>query len=179
MSTAHVSNFKNRYSAAAIQAAAGSAIFPETILAAAGLESSYGRSVLSAQYNNFFGIKKQPGDGWTGNTVTMPTKEQDASGNVYTVNAKFRHYDTAADSFRGYVKFVSGPRYVKAGVTTAANPEEQFAALRKAGYATDVNYPVKLAAVLKMFGGYFSDIAKAATSPGGAAGLGILLLFFF
>ncbi len=168
--------FINKYGLHAQAAAAGSAIFPETILCAAALESGYAKSELSNRYNNFFGIKAQKGDGWTGKTVTYKTKEQKANGEVYYVNAVFRHYDTAEDSFKNYVKFISGTRYVKAGVTNAKSPIEQFEKIKAAGYATDVNYAGILS---KMFNGVKDWAAAYPAAGGGLAAVLLVLSFFF
>lgn len=160
--------FNIKYRQAAIEATAGSKIFPDTVLSAAALESNWGKSVLSAQYNNFFGIKK--GIGWQGRTVLMPTREQRTDGSWYTVNAPFRWYDSPADSFRNYVKFISGPRYVRAGVLNATSPVEQFIAIKNAGYATDVSYVDKLKKVLSSFGDFIQDSATgSATTLAGIA----------
>lgn len=162
--------FKNKYLQEAIAASQGTKIFPATILAAAALESGYGQSQLAKQANNFFGIKASKG--WTGEVVYFDTKEQDDKGNVYVVNAPFRKYPSAKDSFANYVKFVSGPRYVKAGVLTADTPQQQIERIKAAGYATDTKYVSKLTAMLKSFGEMVSD------NPGTTAIVAALLFFF-
>lgn len=162
-------NFYNNYRQAALNAASGTKIFPETILAVASLESNNGQSLLSAKYNNFFGIKNS--GTWSGKTVTLPTKEQDTAGNVYTVDASFRWYDSPTDSFKNYVQFISGPRYVTAGVLSATTPQEQFDALHKAGYATDVSYVQKLEDRLAEFGEFIES--NPTTS-----GIAVVAIFF-
>lgn len=151
-------DFVRKYLIAAQNASAGSKIFPATILAAAALESGNGRSALALKYNNFFGIKADVT--WKGKKTVFETKEQDRSGKVFTVKAAFRWYDTAEESFRNYVHFVTGNRYINAGILTAASPAEQFASLHKAGYATDINYVIKLNEKLKSFGDSIPPITK-------------------
>lgn len=170
MALQHVTDFKNKYTSHAAAAAAGTPIFPETILAAAALESNWGRSILSDQHNNFFGIKT--GSKWLGAVANMPTREQNKDGSVYTVYAKFRKYSSPTDCFKDYVKVITQPRYVTAGVTKAKTPAEQFTALKKGGYATDISYPAKLASVLKTLGGFI------ANNPGTTT-LATVALFFF
>lgn len=153
----HVQHFRNTYGQAAIDAAKGSRIFPETIIAAAALESNWGRSKLSSQFNNFFGIKADKS--WKGKTVTMRTREVINGKTVY-IDAPFRHYDNAKESFLNYVRFVSGPRYVRAGVLSANTFEEQIQAIKDAGYATDPNYVSTLKGVLKTLGGYLESTKK-------------------
>ena len=178
MSTPLSSNsFIQKYKQAAIEASAGTKIFAATILAAAGLESGNGGSFLASKYNNFFGIKAD--SSWTGKKVILPTKEQDKTGKVFTVNAPFRWYDSPTDSFRNYVHFISGTRYVKAGVLAATTPEEQFAALHKAGYATDISYVEKLTAKLASFGSDISDLIKRIPPAAAAGGLATSIAIFF
>ena len=136
-------SFYNKYKDAAIAAAKGSNIFADTILAVGSLESNNGKSGLSAKHNNFFGIK--PDKSWTGDVVTMKTKEQDKHGKVSVINAQFIAPKTPQECFEKFVKFVSGTRYRLAGMFTAKTPLEQFNALHKAGYATDIKYVEKLA----------------------------------
>lgn len=161
------------YSNNAKTAASGTNIFPETILSAAALESGYGASALAAQHNNFFGIKAD--ENWTGKTATFLTKEQREDGSVFTVLAKFRHYDSPIDSFKNYVHFISGPRYVKAGVLSAKTPAQQFAALKKAGYATDKNYVDKLTNTLASL----KDFILTTPAGNGLASLAFVGLLFF
>lgn len=170
MAAKHVIDFKNNYQDDAQAATAGTPIFPETVMSAAALESNWGRSELSAVHNNFFGIKA--GSTWKGAIARMPTREQDKSGNVYTVYANFRKYVTAADCFRDYIKVITQPRYVQAGVTAAKTPQAQFDALKKGGYATDVSYPTKLAGVLKTLGGIITN------NPGTTATTILAVIFF-
>ncbi|MEO5889739.1 MAG: glucosaminidase domain-containing protein [Ferruginibacter sp.] len=169
-----MNGFISRYGIAAKNAAAGSNIFPETILTAAALESGYGESALSAKYNNFFGIKAD--SSWKGKYILYSTKEEDSSGKTYTVNAKFRVYDSAQESFSNYVKFVSGPRYIKAGVTVATTPIEQFAKLKAAGYATSSKYVEMLTSIYKSVSSWVVTNSVATGSIGTIAFAG--LIFF-
>ncbi len=141
--------FYDKYKAFADEAAQGTTVFPDTILAVALLESAYGKSVLAEKYNNFFGVKADPS--WAGNKVTLPTHEE-IHGKMILVNADFRVYPTPKESFANYVHFISGPRYVKAGVLGAKSSSIQFEALHEAGYATDSQYANKLRNVLKLMG---------------------------
>lgn len=143
MSTAAIKmqKFAEKYGASAANAAKGTAIFPQTILSAAALESGYGTSGLTKAANNFFGIKK---GSWTGEVVYFDTREQRPDGTWFTVKAPFRKYNTPEDSFKNYVETITKSRYINAGVTKAKTPEEQFEAIKRGGYATDINYASKL-----------------------------------
>lgn len=156
--------YNKKYLASAKKAAAGSSIFPAVILVASGLESNFGQSLLSKKYNNFFGIKDKNG-------VTLPTKEAGKNGNLVNTKAKFKVYKTPEESFKDYVRFISGPRYVKAGVTKAKTIKEQFAALKAAKYATDPNYKEKLLAVYNSGGPQSASFAGSYILALLAAGL--------
>jgi flagellum-specific peptidoglycan hydrolase FlgJ len=167
--------FIAKYGTAAATAAAGTPIFKETILTAAGLESAYGKSSLTVKHNNFFGIKAD--SRWKGAKAAYKTNEQRKDGSVYVVTAYFRSYAKPEDCFADYVKFVQGPRYIAAGVTKAKTPQEQFEKLQKAGYATDVNYSTKLKNIFNSVASWISTHPTAAT--GGATVLLLLGTFFF
>jgi flagellum-specific peptidoglycan hydrolase FlgJ len=165
-------DFVTKYAAAARAAAGASGIFPETILAAAILESSgkkdgvwyVGGSQLSREANNYFGIKAT--SSWKGKTYTINTREF-IKGQYITIPAKFRAYDTVQDSFADYVSFLQrNSRYKKAGVFTAATASEQVNRIAAAGYATDPNYS-------KLLNSIITSIRKFIPAP---STLAILLL---
>jgi flagellum-specific peptidoglycan hydrolase FlgJ len=152
--------FFQKYKGDAIRATAGTKIFPEVVLAAAALESRNGESLLTSKFNNFFGIKVTPN--WAGGRVEMKTREV-INGKEVFINAFFRIYPSPEDSFKNYVKFISGARYVKAGVLKAKTPQEQTQAIAAAGYATDPNYSATLNKFISVGGSI-------------AAGLGIFFI---
>lgn len=61
------------------------------IIAQACLESGYGGSSLSREYNNHFGLKC--GSGWTGRSVNMATQEEYDEGVLTNIVDNFRVYD--------------------------------------------------------------------------------------
>lgn len=147
-------DFVKQYAGAARAAAGSSGIFPETILAAAILESSgkksgvwyVGASQLAREANNYFGIKAT--STWKGKTYTINTREF-IKGQYITIPAKFRAYETVQDSFADYVSFLQrNSRYRKAGVFTAPTASEQVNRIAFAGYATDPNYSKLLNSLL-------------------------------
>lgn len=77
------------------QAASKYNLYASVMLAQAILESSWGQSTLSSQYNNLFGMK---GD-YNGAYVSMPTSEWSADKGYYTVYANFRSYPSFYESF--------------------------------------------------------------------------------
>lgn len=109
--------------------------FPSVIIAQAAIESNWGRSALSAQYNNYFGIKA--GKSWTGKTVNMKTGEV-MDGKQVTITSNFRVYDNLAESIRDRNRLLRMPRYK--AVEHAATPQAQAEAIKAAGYCTAPNY---------------------------------------
>jgi len=108
--------------------------------------------------NMMFGIKDF--DGINGNEQLIRTKEYLSHKNAkfpvihsitpvmkgkvrmykYDVETYFRKYDTPADSFRDYAKFIQeNPRYEKA-LRVREIPELYLQELAKAGYATGMHY---------------------------------------
>ena len=67
-----------------------------------------------------------------------------------TVVARFRAYDSYADSFKDYAKLITGSaRYAKAAGNT--HSAQAYAAhLQQAGYATDPQYAQKLSRAIGM-----------------------------
>ncbi|MEJ1961213.1 MAG: flagellar assembly peptidoglycan hydrolase FlgJ, partial [Gammaproteobacteria bacterium] len=121
---------------------------PKHLLAQAALETGWGKS-LPCDPNgdtsfNFFGIKAT-GD-WQGDSVTMKTLEFEG-GLPVQKQAKFRAYDSPADSFRDYVSVLrDNPRYAEA-LNTGKDAHAFASALQRGGYATDPAYATKIAAI--------------------------------
>lgn len=108
---------------------------PSVLIAQAAIESNWGRSTLSAKYNNFFGIKA--GRSWKGKSVNMKTGEV-FNGKQVTINSNFRVYDSLTDSIRDRNRLLRTERYK--AVEAATTPEAQATAIRTAGYCTATNY---------------------------------------
>lgn len=113
-------------------------IFASVTLAQSIIESGWGKSGLTQQANNMFGIKCS--SNWTGECINMETGEY-GSGGYYTTNANFRKYPSIEDSVNDHSLFLKeNPRYPAAGVFDATTFQEQIRAIHSAGYATDPNY---------------------------------------
>jgi len=136
----------------------------DAILAQAMLESSYGKSKLTTEANNFFGIKA--GSSWTGPVYNAQTNEQTPGGGEYSVEASFRAYPNPLEGFRGYALFITeNPRYADA-LKHPNDPIAYITALKAAGYATDVEYVSKNVKILKAVQAY---IAKNKLFPPSSA----------
>jgi flagellar protein FlgJ len=158
------------------RAASELGVDPNALVAQAALETGWGRSVPSQSGGsssfNLFGIKA--GSNWEGATTNVPTLEFEEGVAVRRV-ARFRAYDSPADSFSDYARLIgNNPRYENA--RGAGGDVATFAsALQDGGYATDPNYAQKVVAVADEVRSLTSDDAFkfAAATPitGGRGGL--------
>lgn len=124
-------------------------VLPSITLAQGIIESAWGKSGLTVQGNNLFGIKVDIS--WTGPVIEMNTQEF-VNGQYITVVARWRVYDRWEDSILDHGKFLKeNIRYEQAGVFNAKNYKEQAEALLRAGYATDPNYSNKLCSMIESY----------------------------
>ncbi len=114
---------------------------PASITLAQGLlESRYGLSDLAAKGNNHFGIKCH---NWKGRSMKV---DDDRKGEC------FRVYGSAEESFRDHSDFLRYQDRYKFLFEYKTTDYKSWAyGLKKAGYATDPNYPQKL---IKLIGDY-------------------------
>ena len=137
--------FVKKYGSFIHKAVKGTGILAGTLIAQAILESSgkdlngdwkVGGSKLSREANNFFGIKSSKK--WGGKTYNIDTGEV-IKGKKVIVNADFRAYNSVKDSIEDYIKLLKeNPRF--SNVLKATTVSEQAKELKKAGYATSVEY---------------------------------------
>ncbi|MDO9437974.1 flagellar assembly peptidoglycan hydrolase FlgJ [Hydrogenophaga sp.] len=137
--------FVEQHSQAAATVASESGIPASFMIGQAGHETGWGRSEIKhadgSPSHNLFGIKAT--DSWKGKVAEITTTEY-VNGEPRKVTAKFRAYDSYADSFRDYARLIgNSPRYD--GVMDQLHSVQGFAnGLQKAGYATDPQYAAKL-----------------------------------
>ncbi len=138
-------NFVQQHSQVASEVEKATGIPAGFMLGQAGHETGWGKHEIKikggAPSHNLFGIKAGPG--WTGKTADVTTTEF-VNGVAQKRVARFRAYDSYADSFKDYARLISeSPRYAKAREQTGS--AQAFATgLQKAGYATDPEYAAKL-----------------------------------
>lgn len=142
--------FVQFHNAAAERVAQESGIPASYMLGQAGHETGWGKSEIKnadgSQAFNLFGIKA--GKGWTGKVAEVTTTEY-VNGVARKTVAKFRAYDSYADSFRDYAKLINqSPRYEQAR-TQVGSAVAYASALQKAGYATDPAYASKLSGAIQ------------------------------
>ncbi|MBS9768260.1 MAG: glucosaminidase domain-containing protein [Flavobacteriaceae bacterium] len=121
---------------------------PASITLAQGiLESGNGKSELTRNSNNHFGIKCH--DTWGGDRVYH---DDDRSGEC------FRRYKDPAKSFRDHSLFLKNRKRYAQLFTLAPDDYVGWArGLKKAGYATDRRYPAKLIGIIERFELYKYD----------------------
>ncbi len=121
---------------------------PASITLAQGiLESGNGKSELTRNSNNHFGIKCH--DTWGGGRVYH---DDDKEGEC------FRKYKDPAKSFRDHSLFLKNRRRYSKLFTLAPDDYIGWAkGLKKAGYATDRRYPAKLIGLVERFELYKYD----------------------
>jgi peptidoglycan hydrolase FlgJ len=146
---ASAAEFVSQHNAAAQQVARESGIPAAFMLGQAAHETGWGRSQIKSADGsnsfNLFGIKAGPG--WNGKVAEITTTEY-IGGQPRKVVAKFRAYDSYADSFRDYARLIgNSPRYAKV-MDNLHSPQSFAANLQQAGYATDPQYASKLSRVI-------------------------------
>ena len=123
-------------------------IYASVLIAQAILESNSGQSGLSqAPYYNFFGIK----GAYNGNSVIMPTWEDDGKGNTYEVDEAFRSYGSLDESLSDYAALMTTNRYAGAWKSNTSTYADATQALTGT-YATDSLYASKLNSLIAYYG---------------------------
>jgi flagellar protein FlgJ len=131
-------------------------------IAQAILESGWGRSSLSANDRNYFGIKCQNGSyGKLANGChDYRTSECDKAGNCFATVATFRTYASMTDSFRDHGSFLRVNSRYKPAFDYTTDPNKFIWQVWKAGYATDPNYYTKITTLMSANKLYQYDIWK-------------------
>ena len=143
--------FVDQHSQAAAQVARESGIPASYMIGQAGHETGWGKSEIrhrdGSPSHKLFGIKATYA--WKGKVAEITTTEY-VNGTPRKTVAKFRAYDSYADSFRDYARLITkSPRYDQ--VMDQVGSVQGFASgLQKAGYATDPQYAAKLSRAINM-----------------------------
>jgi flagellum-specific peptidoglycan hydrolase FlgJ len=124
-------------------------------LAQAILESDWGRSKLTREANNLFGIKALNGPGSAG-TYAINTDEV-VDDEVVTVLAAFKAYTSLADSIVDHGRWFHENRRYREALKVANDPRAFARAINEAGYATDPAYAPKLIGLMDKFNLYAYD----------------------
>ncbi|GEK88296.1 glycoside hydrolase family 73 protein [Alkalibacterium putridalgicola] len=139
--------FINEVASHAVPLQASHGIRPSVTIAQAILESNWGKSSLSQQENNYFGIKGGS-DGRKYATLEYEEKWKE-------IHASFRSYPSLEASVTDYADLINGgtewnPELYR-GVQEASSYQEAAQALYSAGYATDPTYPEKIIEIIELY----------------------------
>lgn len=120
-------------------------VLPSITAAQAILESGWGRSILTTNAHNLFGIKGS----YNGQSVTMSTREV-YNGKSVTVNANFRVYPSNAASLEDHGRFLNvNSRYHN--LLGDTNYQSVANKLRQDGYATSPSYASSLISLIQTY----------------------------
>lgn len=120
------------------------------------LETGWGQSVPVDKYtgllsNNLFGIKgKGPAGAVISNTWEV------YNGVTYRIDAEFRAYNNPAASWADHKEFLQKDRYTDFRAVMFDYTQGAWA-LKRAGYATDPQYPIKLMKLIEQYNLYELD----------------------
>ena len=138
-------SFVQQHAAAAQQVERSSGLPASYLLGQAGHECGWGKREINlpdgSTSHNLFGIKA--GGDWKGKVAEVTTTEY-VDGVPRKTVARFRAYDSYAESFRDFAQLIgNSPRYAQARQQTGSI-QGWTTGLQQAGYATDPDYAAKL-----------------------------------
>lgn len=159
--TVHAQNlspaqFLNLVADSAKRIAANNDLYASVMIAQAALESAWGNSTLAkAPNHNLFGIKGKH----EGQSVEMPTLEDNGEGEYYQIKDHFRKYNEYSESLEDYARLLTGGhdpsdwRYNFYAGARRSNAQSYHDATKHltGRYATDTRYGPKLDSIIKMY----------------------------
>ncbi|HRO75950.1 MAG TPA: glucosaminidase domain-containing protein [Crocinitomicaceae bacterium] len=118
----------------------------QALVVQTALETTWGKSKLFAQYNNFGGIKA------TGNepSVSLGTKECNGS-DCYSTTGKFAVYKDKLAGLEAYANFFHKNKRYATALKYPNDPYKFIEEIKKAGYATAPNYTATLHSMLNKY----------------------------
>ncbi len=147
-----------RYSKTAVSEMYRSGIPASITLAQGLLESGAGKSRLAVEGNNHFGIKCH---NWAGKKIHEDDDRR---------HECFRKYASAEESYRDHSDFLRyKDRYSFLFDLDPTDYRGWAYGLKKAGYATDPNYPKKLIKIIEDYKLYEYDTVSACSSEDGSS----------
>ncbi|WP_051525746.1 glycoside hydrolase family 73 protein [Butyrivibrio proteoclasticus] len=146
--TTQQKNFIGMIGNAAVRYYRDYGILPSLTIAQAIVESNWGKSGLSRDCHNYFGMKWSNGCGCE--YKEYRTKEQKKDGSYITITAKFRKYRSVEEGIKGYYQFLCYKRYKNlVGVT---DYEKACDLIRQDGWATALKYSESLKEKIRLYG---------------------------
>lgn len=122
-------------------------LYASVMIAQAVLESQSSQSRLATAPNyNLFGMKGS----YEGQSVVLPTQEDDGTGNLHTIDAAFRSYPSYRESLIDYAQVLQQEHFWGAHKSMTTSYQEATQALTGV-YATDTHYAEKLDALISQY----------------------------
>lgn len=120
------------------------------VIAQAVLESASGTSELAVNAHNYFGLKYRPGRCPTAIGIYYKEgSEQNADGSYTSSAMQWMKFKDMEDGVKGYFDFINISNYKSVkGVT---EPKVYLENIKKAGYATSINYVKNLLNVIEKY----------------------------
>ncbi len=144
--TQDIRDYIDKYNAMAIKKMKDYGIPASITLSQGILESAAGTSELARNANNHFGIKCH--STWKGKTYYKDDDKKDEC---------FRVYNSVEDSYNDHSDFLKRPRYASLFTLNPTDYKSWAHELKKCGYATDPNYPVRLINLIETYSLYQYD----------------------
>jgi flagellar protein FlgJ len=133
--------------APAAQASQRATRIPASIkMAQAIIESAWGKSKLTVEGHNYFGIKAVQGQDY----CEFPTKEF-IDGKPEIVQAKFARYASATECFLAHARLLAGLKRYAPAMACCNDPAQFAAQLQKCGYSTNPQYADLLMSLVREF----------------------------
>jgi len=148
--------FINEVGVAAQRARQTTGVPASVTVAQAILESDWGRSRLSRQGNNLFGIKALGSVTGPAGVVSVATWEHVDGGDVI-VQAPFKAYFTIQQSIDDHGAFFTRNRRYRDALAVGSDAQAFARAIQEAGYATDPSYAAKLIGLMDRYDLYRFD----------------------
>lgn len=145
-------DFIERLKTPVVKVSKANHLYPSVMMAQAIVESDFGRSELSLDANNYFGVK----GAYNGQSVTMSTGEYTSKGKHYMTAAAFKKYPTVEASIKDNAYLLrhgtlTDPDYYAGTWTNNALTSADAAMALSLTYATDMNYGNKLNAIITKY----------------------------
>lgn len=145
-------NFINSIAKDSVAIARDADLYPSVLIAQAGLESNWGRSGLSQNHHNLFGIKGQ----FNGQTANLETWE-DVNQSHITIVAGFRSYPSDEVSILDYAQLLKNglthnANFYRGTWRSETNSYKDVTSFLQGRYATDTQYTNKLNRIIEDYG---------------------------
>lgn len=133
-------------------------------IAQAILESDWGRSGLTRQCHNWFGIKARQGEAYKEFATHEFVVSANGVGKLEAVRARFKTFISDGECFYAHGRLLSTLTRYAPAMAAAADPLAFAAKLQQCGYATDPMYPDKLARLIAEFNLTRFDVKQKAVT---------------